>query len=437
YSSQDIVGQSINIVMLPGEKFELPDQVLDQHNSTACLLELSQQRQGGTQIDVSLTLSPLRNDNGIVIGASAIVRELTQEGRAVLAKKKIDRAIMENAPIGIARLDQSLVILEGNQAFSEIFGLRQEGLAGTFIYQIPIGLPRSTLIDVLREEIAFSASNLRITSAQAETETREVFCDLTIWPTKDEEEQVVGLVILIAEVTERVRLAQQREDFIATLTHDLKNPLIGQNRLLDLILEGDFGPLDDKMTQVLRRLQGNSKELLESIGTLLEVYRYEKGAPQLWRREFDGKELIEECIAEIHPIARTRKVEIRSTVSEMLPFVFGDEKALRRVVINLLDNGVKFSPDSGIIELSLHFDQGEFTLAVEDSGKGIAEEEISFLFQRFAQTDQGRLYKSSSGLGLYLCRQIVESHGGEIFYERGRHGGARFVVKLPEKASNQ
>jgi PAS domain S-box-containing protein len=345
-------------------------------------------------------------------------------------QQRIGQAIMENAPIGIVWLDKNLVISGANKAFCQQFGLHQNDLPGTFIFQLQTSIPSERLIDVVKNGVPYSINNFRVVLGGA-LGPRDAFCDLTVWPVKDDCDQIVGLVILTVEVTERVKLAKQREDFVATLTHDLKNPLIGQDRMLELMLEGELGSFQDQQTEMLSLLKIGTQELLELIGTLLEVYRYEEGEAQLRLVLLDGKKLISTCIAQVNTIAGAKGIKIGSTFPEAAQTVSADQIALKRVVMNLLDNAIKFTPAGGFIHISCQCTDNKFILTIEDSGSGITIDELRALFQRFSQTGIGRTHKAGTGLGLYLCRQIVEAHGGEITCASKEGVGTTFIVTLP------
>lgn len=350
--------------------------------------------------------------------------------QAIRSEQRIAQAIMENAPIGIAWLDRNLMISGANQAFRQQFGGGDgDDFRGTFIFQLPIGIPNDKLIDVIQTGIPFSSNNFMVPLASSYAS--ETFFDLTVWPVKDDENQSVGLVMLTVEVTERVKLGKQREDFVATLTHDLKNPLIGQNRILGLMLKNDFGPISDQQARILSLIKEATEELLALIGTLLEVYRYEGGAAQLRTYDFDVVRMISGCVAQITPIADEKKVAICVAFGEEPTLVTADEMALRRVVMNLLDNAVKFTPENGLVGVSLHRTNDKLSIVVEDNGAGMTDGEVKSLFQRFSQARQGLKYKASTGLGLYLCRQIVEAHGGEICCTSVVGAGTKFTATIP------
>jgi PAS domain S-box-containing protein len=350
--------------------------------------------------------------------------------QATLAEQRIARAILENAPIGIARLNRNLVVTEANKVFSQQFGIDLKDLHGSFIFQIPSGIPNDRIIEVLKTGVPFSASEISVTLG-GEDAPRDSYCDLTIWPVKEGADDTVGLIILTIDVTERVKLAKQREDFVATLTHDLKNPLIGQDRLLDLILGQHVGPMVGEQADMLSLLKAGTREMLELIGTLLEVYRYDEGSPQLRLEQVDLMDLVNGCIAQASPLAEANKTKINLNLPVSLPRLLADQIALRRVVKNLLDNAIKFTPAGGTIEVSCVPTGEMLTIIVEDSGTGIPAEEQPKLFQRFAQGRSGRRQSAGTGLGLYLCRQIVEAHGGKIACSSEEGRGSKFLFTIP------
>jgi PAS domain S-box-containing protein len=356
--------------------------------------------------------------------------------QATLAEQRIARAILENSPIGIAFLNRNLEVTEANRVFGKQFGIDVKDLIGTFIFEIPAGIPNDKIIEVVQSGVPFSVSEFRVTISDEGT-LKDSYCDLTVWPVKAGADDTVGLIILTIDVTERVKLTKQREDFVATLTHDLKNPLIGQERLLDLILGQHVGPMVGEQADILSVLKAGTTEMLELIGTLLEVYRYEDGSPQLRLEQVDLLELITGCIAQASPLAEANNTKIKSNLPASLPRLLADQVALRRVVKNLLDNAIKFTPAAGSIVVSCLPAGNNLTITVEDSGAGIPAEELPKLFQRFAQGSSGRRQSAGTGLGLFLCRQIVEAHGGNITCSSQEGHGSKFLFTIPLESGGE
>jgi signal transduction histidine kinase len=350
--------------------------------------------------------------------------------QATKAEQSIGAAILENAPIGIARLNKNLVITESNDVFSKQFGIALDELLGKFVFALPIDLPNEQLLTVVQQGIPFSRDNFRVV-VDGSDRLSECFFDLAIWPVKGEDGLTNSVILLTVDVTERVKLGKQREDFVATLSHDLKNPLIGQNRMLGLLLEGRLGPLQEEQAKILSLFKAGTDEMLELIGILLDVYRYEGGAQQLRIEQLDAKQLISGCIDQLNPIAKAKGITIRSTFPEALPAMPGDQLALKRVVMNLLDNAIKFTPAGGLIQFFCQYTGSSFIITVEDNGSGISAHELQSLFQRFSQSGSGQRHKAGTGLGLYLCRQIVEAHGGKITCASEEGSATTFIVTLP------
>ncbi len=237
--------------------------------------------------------------------------------------------------------------------------------------------------------------------------------------------------IMQQQNVQRLEVLEQHEDFIATLTHDLKNPLIGADRLLDLFLDGALGNLEENQIHGLKLLQESSRDMLDLIKNLLEVYRYDAGATPLSLSKVDVRELIASCIESISFLASLSKVTLSPTFEQGEHIIVADRVALQRVVLNLLSNAIKFSIEGAEVKISSGWHGDFYCLEVTDFGSGIHQEDLLKIFQRFAQGKHGRTILSGTGLGLYLCRRLVEAHGGEITCDSVEDQRTTFIVRLP------
>lgn len=228
----------------------------------------------------------------------------------------------------------------------------------------------------------------------------------------------------------RLAILEQREEFMATLTHDLKNPLIGTNRVLELLSEQAMGPLSDEHAELLMQIRDSNKILLSMIQNVLDVYRFEKDVDAVVLANTCLREIVESCLREVSPIANNRNIEIKTTFLDT-KLVNADSLALRRVFQNLLDNALKFTPAGGEISLKMSPTNGCVLVEIEDNGPGMSAEELSRVFTRFAQGRAGRKFSPGTGLGLFLCKKIVEAHQGEISCLSEEGSGTKFLVKLP------
>jgi signal transduction histidine kinase len=210
----------------------------------------------------------------------------------------------------------------------------------------------------------------------------------------------------------------------------MKNPLIGANRLLELFVGGSLGEMSSQQHQMLQVLKESNAGLLKLIADLIDVYRFEKDVSILFKEDCDLVSLISTCVNKTLPFANLRSVKIITQLPEKMALLV-DASRLERVMQNLLDNALKFSLDGGTIHVRLFKSDSDIIIEVEDNGPGIAPEEQSRLFKRFAQGSAGKRYAGGSGLGLYLCKQIVEAHGGTIECESQPNKATIFRVCLP------
>ncbi|BAZ32715.1 integral membrane sensor signal transduction histidine kinase [Cylindrospermum sp. NIES-4074] len=236
-----------------------------------------------------------------------------------------------------------------------------------------------------------------------------------------------------AQLRFQKQLARIREDFISTLTHDLKTPLLGAIETLKSFGNGQFGEVTSLQGQVLQTMARSHRHSLQLVETLLDVYRNDAQGVKLQLSPVNLLTLAQEAIATLTELARTRQVSVSlySGASDLQGFfwVNGDALQLRRVFSNLLINGINHTPRGGKVEVVLETDSGYQVVKVLDSGSGITEEELPHIFERFYQGKGDRLVPGS-GLGLYLTRQIIEAHGGTIWAENRSLQGAKFGFKL-------
>ncbi|MBV8884881.1 MAG: HAMP domain-containing histidine kinase, partial [Chroococcidiopsidaceae cyanobacterium CP_BM_RX_35] len=223
-----------------------------------------------------------------------------------------------------------------------------------------------------------------------------------------------------ARLQTQEQLASIREDFVSTLTHDLKTPLLGAIETLKAFKQGKFGEVTPMQQKVLTTMAGSHQATRQLVETLLDIYRNDIEGLKLDLAPVDLVAVAEEMIATLTDLASTRQVYICLGYGESdfrrALWVNGDALQLQRVFTNLLTNGINHSPRGGRVEIVLENHSCYQIVKVIDTGLGITSEEMPHLFERFYQGHSERQAKGS-GLGLYLSRQIVEAHGGTIWAE--------------------
>lgn len=350
--------------------------------------------------------------------------------RELETQKRVTKSILESAPIGIVSMDRSFTFLECNDEFVQILERqsRDEVIGHKFFELAPL-LNCAALEQVLLSEQPHrkSADPLKLSQSAINDET---YWDWAAWPVKDDLGSISGLVAMFSNSTDRVLLQQQREDFVATLTHDLKTPVSATNRAVKYLLDGDFGPVSEEQREILETIFQSNTALYSLVQTLLDVYRFDSGVKELNIRPCNFQEIMSQMVTEIMPLAQEKGVTLTLQLPEGLTDVSCDDAEIRRVLQNLIDNSLKFTPMGGTILVALEQTEGKLRVCVSDTGKGIAEENKPKLFQRFWQAGSTGRYYASTGLGLYLCRRIVEAHGGKIWCESTSGQGSKFFFEI-------
>lgn len=248
------------------------------------------------------------------------------------------------------------------------------------------------------------------------------------------DEEFKRFVGVIRDVTEQKKADKLRDDFIATLTHDLRTPLLAAIQTLKFFLEGALGELDDKQKLLLSTMQKSNEDLLGLVNALLEVYKYDAEKLILNKTDFNIYELTKLVYDELKPLADSKNIDFSIECSDTAIEIQADRSELRRVICNLCGNAISYTADNGKVVITIKNEDNDLIFSVSDNGCGIPQEDIPNMFQRFSQgTSKKR--SAGTGLGLYLSRQIIESHGGKIWLESVVNKGSEFSFILTEAVS--
>ncbi len=238
------------------------------------------------------------------------------------------------------------------------------------------------------------------------------------------------------DISKQVELEEMREDLMAMLFHDLQNPLgniLASMDLLNFELPPDADPVLLSIVDIATR---SSKRLQTLVHSLLDINRLEAGHPINNQEMIDIRTLIDEAEEMLRPNFERRNITLATNYPSTLPKIFIDEDMIRRVIINLLDNALKFSPDNEKITLNVSVNQeiNEVLIILRDKGTGIPEQYWETVFNKFRRV-QARGGPKGLGLGLAFCRLAVEAHGGRIWIDHAENGGAKFNFTLPTPAT--
>jgi PAS domain S-box-containing protein len=340
-----------------------------------------------------------------------------------------ERAMIDNAADIIMSLDEKLRILEANPAVTRI-GYEPDDLIGkTF---------QSLVLDEDRKIVQGSLEKSSEQSSETFFETRIRRKDgkhLNMAGTARRSAGDKSVFLTLHDETERVESERLKADVLAMVSHDLRSSLNSLEIILELLLEGNLGTLNEKGQRMITKADTSVSFLLNMINDLLEVERIEAGGIELHYQSISSKQLIQEAIELTYAQAENKHIHV--DVMGKGYDLEVDPERLRRVLLNLLSNAIKFSPESGRITISIDQITGDYgehqlEIRVNDEGEGIPLDKASLVFQKFKQLESGSEQKrTGSGLGLAICKALVEAHRGNIGVERSNTGGASFWFRLP------
>ncbi|MGB9743240.1 MAG: ATP-binding protein [Minisyncoccales bacterium] len=231
------------------------------------------------------------------------------------------------------------------------------------------------------------------------------------------------------------RLSKAKSEFISIASHQLRTPLTAIKGYISMILEGTYGPLPGKMQKPMENVYASNERLIKLVNDLLNISRLEAGRIEFKWEPISIGELIENIVSELKINAEKKGLYLKIVKpKEKLPPITADKDKLRQVILNLIDNAIKYTQQGGIT-IKLKIENLKLKIAVADTGEGMTQEEINKLFEMFSRASAGtELNVSGTGIGLYVAKKFAEAHGGRIWVEStGKDKGSTFIVELPIK----
>ena len=231
--------------------------------------------------------------------------------------------------------------------------------------------------------------------------------------------------------------SQHKSRFLADMSHELRTPLNAILGYTELVLDGVYGALPEKINTVLKRIESNGKHLLGLINAVLDLSKIEAGQLVLDLADYSLKDVVQSVYNAVEPLATEKNLAFKVEVLSDLPLGRGDERCITQVLLNLVGNAIKFT-DIGEVKITASSNDGVFNVCVCDTGPGISPADQAKLFQEFQQADNSRSQKKGgTGLGLAISRKIIEIHGGKIWVNSSIGYGSTFSFTLPIRVERE
>ena len=231
-----------------------------------------------------------------------------------------------------------------------------------------------------------------------------------------------------------LELDATKDEFVSMASHQLRTPLTSVKGYISMVLEGDAGPVSKPQEQLLGEAFASSERMVHLISDFLNVSRLQTGKFMVDRRECDLAKIVTQEVEGIRQIASSHQIDIVYHQPTRFPTLYLDEGKIRQVIMNFIDNAIYYSPSGSKIRTNLHIEDGYALFEVHDSGIGVPKSEQEHLFTKFFRADNARKQRpDGTGIGLYLAKKIIDSHGGKIIFESVQDHGSTFGFRLPIK----
>ncbi len=423
YSAQEIVGQPVTFLFPPDRQDEFT-QIMARirRGERVDHFETVRVRKDGTFLTVSVTISPIKDNTGTIIGASAIARDMTEQ-KQLEAKF---RQLFDSNLIGVFVSDFAGTFLDANDAFLDLLGYtREELLAGAierdaltppefhYLSQNALQALQETGASGTYEKEYLHKSGRRIPVLVAVTRIEHT-------------NTCIGFVL---DISERKELDQRKDEFISMASHELKTPVTSLKGFLSLLQRRLRTQEDEKALHYLARMDTQVNKLTRLIGDLLDLSKMQTGQLVYREERFDVDALVQEIVENVQGTTSTHHLLLEGQTQAE---VFGDRDRIGQVLINLLNNAIKYSPQADRVLVRITKDSDKVIVSVQDFGIGIAKEHQHRIFERFYQvTDSEEPTYPGLGIGLHISCEIVKRHGGQLWVESKKGEGATFHFALP------
>jgi PAS domain S-box-containing protein len=408
----------------------------------------------GRRLIISWTSNIIRDKQGRIKGSLFIGNDITEKRRAeeeIAGIKHHLETVLDGISESIVVLDHKYRIVSYNKAFRNWVKEPLSDFRGKKCFRIIHGALQSCRKCVIRDVFSRKGPSESIHYHQTkngriyhETRAYPIFRDgkitesIYVFRDVSEREQMREQLRdnyekLVAANQELMKLDRMKTEFLSIASHELRTPLAVIKGYADILTSGDLGGLNLEQKSRLERINRNVEHLDILVNNILDLTRMEAGELRLAKTRFSLQRLIRVVTDDMANIARQKGIRIDITVSAKTR-VFADRMRLRQVLVNIIDNALKFTPDNGAVKISSWQRQGRLFVEVSDNGIGIRKKDIKNLFQRFYQVDSSiqRKYRGT-GLGLAICKRIVELHGGEISIKSKHKKGTTISFTIPSK----
>jgi len=353
--------------------------------------------------------------------ANNLVEDLNNRLNESNSKQRQKDTILEHMTDGVVTFDMQGNVTYINPAALEMLEISEADSTFEKIF--------SKYEDINMEKIIYLEN---WTSSETKIENNKATMNLFFVPFKDEINRPTGVMVVVQDITEHVKLDDMRKEFVADVSHELKTPLTSIKGFSETLLDSEC----DKETErhFLSIINDNADRMERLVQDLLILSRYDSKKNNGKMTEFDLGELAKKCTEKFEIEVRKRNQELECFVTADVPPVQADKDGIERVVINIISNSVKYTPDGGKINVYVGYVHNDAYIKIKDTVIWIPKEDLDKIFERFYRVDKARSRQlGGTGLGLSIAKEIIEQNNGSITVKSQVGKGTEVVIRIPVK----
>ena len=355
-----------------------------------------------------------------------IINEMTTELKENLSEVSTQKNQIETILLhmtdGIIAFNMQGEIILINPAAKKFLSIRPEDNTFDDIFS-------KFKLDINMEKIIYLEN---WTSTEQRIQVEDRYVNVFFAPFKNETDRPDGVIAVIQDITEHVKLDNMQKEFVADVSHELKTPITSIMGYADTLLEGEY----DKETQekFLNVIAVEARRMAKLVTDLLTLSRYDSNKKKTQKESFDLGELVKKCQDKLAIEIKKKNHTVNCFVTADVPPVYADKSEIERVVLNILSNSIKYTKDGGEIKIYVGFVYNDAYIKIFDNGIGIPEEDLNRIFERFYRVDKARTREmGGTGLGLSIAKEILDKNGGSIDIKSVVGQGTEVVVRVPTK----
>lgn len=343
--------------------------------------------------------------------------------------------LVENSPIGVCIVQDDMIVF-ANDRLAGIGGYAKEDITGVDYRLLMAPESLDNVIEGIERRqkgldgpLTYRTKGVRRDGSPVEVEVYSI-------PTTFKGKPATQCVV--RDISREKKIEQLRQSFFSNVSHELRTPLTTISGYIKFLLGGKMGELNQSQMQALQAANEEADKLDRLIDTVIELSSFDSESFRLHLGDVDVARVTEETARSKESQAKHKDLRLEVNLPENLPHVVGDERRLGLLMSNIIDNAIKFTPGGGAVKIAGHEEGSDVVIEVSDTGIGIPKEEQSKIFDRFYQVDSSptRMH-GGAGLGLSICKEIVDLHGGRIEVESDVGKGSTFRVCLPREGKRE